>query len=53
MGSDNVNIHSDCENYNLVKDYCLKWFEKNTSERYKVCREFNEFNDRRVAKKME
>ena len=39
-----MNIHKDCENYNGKKDYCLKFFEENVSERYKTCREYSEFN---------
>ena len=30
------NIHKDCENYNSKRDYCLKFFEDNVSEKYKV-----------------
>ena len=45
------NIHSDCENYNSKKDYCLKFFEEDVSERYKVCREYSEFSDKELARK--
>ena len=45
------NIHADCENYNPVKDYCLKFFETNVSERYDVCREYSEFNDKELSRK--
>ena len=31
------NIHENCENYSPKKDYCLKFFEENVSEKYKVC----------------
>ena len=33
------NIHKDCENYSPKKDYCLKFFEENVSEKYKICKE--------------
>ena len=46
-----TNIHKDCENYNGKKDYCLKFFEENVSERYKTCREYSEFNDKELARK--
>ena len=46
-----MNIHKDCENYNGKKDYCLKFFEENVSERYKTCREYSEFNDKELARK--
>ena len=45
------NIHSDCENYSPKRDYCLKWFEDRVSERYKVCREYSEFNDKDLQRK--
>lgn len=45
------NIHMDCENYVPNKDYCLKWFEENVSENYKVCREYSEFNDKELSRK--
>ena len=45
------NIHSKCENYNGKKDYCLKFFEENVSEKYKTCREYSEFNDKELARK--
>ena len=45
------NIHSDCENYNPKRDMCLKWFEENVSERYKVCKEYSEFSDKELSRK--
>lgn len=45
------NIHKDCENYSPKKDYCLKFFEENVSGRYKVCREYSEFNDKELSRK--
>ena len=42
------NIHANCENYNSKKDMCLKWFEKDVSKKYKVCREYSEFSDNRI-----
>ena len=45
------NIHENCENYSPKKDMCLKWFEENVSVRYKVCREYNEFNDKDLQRK--
>lgn len=45
------NIHSDCENYNLKKDYCLKFFEENVSEKYSTCKEYSEFNDKKLSRK--
>ena len=45
------NIHKNCENYNENKDMCLKFFEENVSEHYKVCREYSEFNDENLQKK--
>ena len=45
------NIHKSCENYSESKDFCLKWFEENVSERYKVCREYSEFNDKELQRK--
>ena len=45
------NIHSDCENYNLKKDYCLKFFEENVSKKYSTCKEYSEFNDKELQKK--
>ena len=45
------NIHKDCENYNESKDMCLKWFEENVSEKYKVCKEYSEFNDKELQRK--
>lgn len=45
------NIHKDCENYSAKKDYCLKFFEENVSEKYKVCREYSEFSDRELSRK--
>ena len=46
-----TNIHADCENYSPKKDYCLKFFEENVSEKYKVCREYSEFNDKELSRK--
>ena len=45
------NIHSSCENYISKKDYCLKFFEENVSRNYKVCREYSEFDDKKLARK--
>ena len=45
------NIHSSCENYVASKDYCLKFFEENVSRNYKVCREYSEFDDKKLARK--
>jgi hypothetical protein len=45
------NIHKNCENYNSKKDMCLKWFEENVSEKYKVCREYSEFSDKELSRK--
>ena len=46
-----TNIHETCENYNAKKDYCLKFFEDNVSENYKVCKEYSEFSDKELARK--
>ena len=46
-----TNIHSDCENYSPKKDYYLKFFEKNVSEKYKVCKEYSEFDDKELSRK--
>lgn len=45
------NIHKDCENYNPKRDMCLKWFEENVSERYKICKEYSEFDDKELSRK--
>ena len=45
------NIHENCENYSPKKDYCLKFFEENVSEKYKVCKEYSEFNDKELSRK--
>ena len=45
------NIHADCENYSPKKDYCLKFFEEKVSEKYKVCKEYSEFNDKELSRK--
>ena len=45
------NIHKDCENYNESKDMCLKWFETDVSKKYKVCKEYSEFNDKELQRK--
>ena len=46
-----TNIHENCENYNPKKDYCLKFFEENVSEKYKVCKEYSEFSDKELSRK--
>ncbi len=46
-----MSIHEDCENYNGKKDYCLKFFEENVSEKYQTCKEYSEFNDANLQKK--
>ena len=46
-----TNIHKTCENYVESKDYCLKFFEENVSENYKVCREYSEFDDKKLSRK--
>ena len=46
-----MNIHKDCENYNANKDMCLKFFETNVSEKYKVCKEYSKFDDKELARK--
>ena len=45
------NIHENCENYSPKKDYCLKFFEENVSEKYKVCKEYSEFSDKELSRK--
>jgi len=45
------NYHQKCDNYVPSKDYCLKFFEDDVSERYKVCREYSEFSDDNLQKK--
>ena len=45
------NIHKNCENYSEKKDYCLKFFEENVSVKYKVCKEYSEFNDNELQRK--
>ena len=45
------NEHKDCENYNPKKDYCLKFFEENVSEKYPTCKEYSEFNDKKLSRK--
>lgn len=45
------NVHKDCENYNQVKDYCLKFFEENISEKYKTCKEYAKFSDKELSRK--
>ena len=45
------NIHQDCDNYSPKKDYCLKFFEENVSEKYKVCKEYSEFSDKELSRK--
>lgn len=44
-------IHDNCENYNKKKDYCLKFFTDNVSEKYKVCQEYSEFSDKELSRK--
>ncbi len=46
-----TNIHITCENYVSNKDYCLKFFEKNVSEKYKTCKEYSEFDDKELSRK--
>ena len=46
-----MTIHDNCENYSPKKDYCLKFFEENVSEKYKVCKEYSEFSDKKLSKK--
>lgn len=45
------NVHLNCDHYNPKKDFCLKFFEENVSERYKVCREYSKFNDKELSRK--
>ena len=45
------NIHKNCENYNGKKDMCLKWFEEDVSKKYKVCKEYSEFDDKELSRK--
>ena len=45
------NIHSDCSNYSPKKDYCLKWFEENVSEKYDECREKTIEDDTELQRK--
>ncbi|SDA45837.1 hypothetical protein [Methanobrevibacter millerae] len=45
------NIHENCENYNGKKDYCLKFFTDNVSEKYPNCQEYSEFNDKELSRK--
>ena len=45
------NYHQKCDNYVPSKDYCLKFFEDDVSERYKVCREYSEFSDKELSRK--
>lgn len=45
------NVHSNCENYSPKRDYCLKWFESEVSKKYKVCKEYSEFNDSNLQRK--
>ena len=47
----NENIHENCENYNGKKDYCLKFFTDNVSEKYPNCQEYSEFNDKELSRK--
>jgi hypothetical protein len=50
LGGICVNIHSDCENYNPKKDFCLKWFEENVS-RLTECKEKTTFSDKELSRK--
>lgn len=45
-----TNIHEDCENYNVNKDMCLKWFEFNISK-LKHCKEKTTFDDEELQRK--
>ena len=45
------NIHKNCENYNPKKDYCLKFFTDNVSEKYPHCQEYQEFDDKELSRK--
>lgn len=45
------NIHLNCDNYNPVKDLCLKWFETDVSEHLNECAEKTVFNDNDLQKK--
>lgn len=46
-----MSVHDNCENYNKNKDYCLKFFEENVSEKYKTCKEYSEFDDKELSRK--
>ena len=45
------NIHKDCENYSPKKDYCLRFFEENVSEKYKTCKEYAEYDDKDLQRR--
>ena len=45
-----TNIHSDCENYNSKKDFCLKFFEHNIST-LAECKEKSVFSDKELSRK--
>lgn len=45
------NIHLNCENYNPVKDFCLKYFQGNISEINNECREKTIANDKELSRK--
>ena len=45
------NIHKNYENYNESKDLCLKWFETEVSTKYKTCKEYAEFTDKKLQQK--
>lgn len=45
------NIHLNCDNYNPVKDLCLKWFEFDVSQNYNECREKTVFSDKELSRK--
>lgn len=46
-----MSIHENCENYSPKKDYCLKFFTDNVSEKYPHCQEYSEFNDKELSRK--
>ena len=46
-----MSVHENCENYNKGKDYCLKFFTDNVSEKYPNCQEYSEFNDKELSRK--
>lgn len=46
-----MSIHETCENYNRKRDYCLKFFEENITGKYKICKEYVEFDDSDLQRK--